>query len=135
MTYQGIKLRRVSRDDSVSLYEAARESVHEVNPWLPWCHHAYTLEEAEQWTEASPCLFDEGVAYRFVITDEGENYLGGCGLNQINPIHGFANLGIGCGVPPRGVEWQPRPLVRSFVLLLSRPNSHGSKSSVPLVTR
>lgn len=28
------------------LYEAVRESISEVAPWLRWCHQAYALEES-----------------------------------------------------------------------------------------
>lgn len=40
---------RIVRGDAAIVYEAARESVHEVGMWLPWCHAGYTMEESENW--------------------------------------------------------------------------------------
>ena len=33
------------------LYEAVRESISEVAPWLRWCHQDYALEESRGWIE------------------------------------------------------------------------------------
>ena len=75
------------------MWEAARESCTEVFRWLPWCHPQYSMAEAEEWIRSRPPLAAEGREYSFAIVGEDGRFLGGCGLNQINRIHRFANLG------------------------------------------
>jgi RimJ/RimL family protein N-acetyltransferase len=76
------------------LTTAARESVAEVSPWLPWCHTDFTIEESKNWIELCTKTWNDGSAYQFVITDSRDgSYLGGCGLNQIRPMDKVANLG------------------------------------------
>jgi ribosomal-protein-serine acetyltransferase len=71
-----------------------RESVPEVSRWLPWCHAAYSRDEAARWVTSRPAAWANGTEYSFAIVDgSGRRFLGGCGLNQINLQHRFANLG------------------------------------------
>lgn len=86
------RLRPYAATDAGALFEAARESIAEVYPWLPWCHPDYSLAEAEQWARSRAELAS-GEEYNFVILGSGDRFLGGCGLNQINRSHKFANLG------------------------------------------
>ncbi len=81
-------------DDAEALWQAARESVAEVQPWLPWCHAAYSRADAAGWATAQARLAAEGsgeVALAIVAPDG--RFLGGCGVNQINRVHRFGNLG------------------------------------------
>lgn len=118
-------IRRYGPGDVPQLHEAARESIAEVFPWLPWCHPDYTEAEAREWIESRGPLFDEGTEYHFMIVDESDRCLGGCGLNHINTIHRFANLGYwvrtsatGRGVATAAVKhleafaWEQTDLVR-----------------------
>jgi RimJ/RimL family protein N-acetyltransferase len=75
------------------LWEAARESVPEVFPWLAWCHAEYSRAEAIDWVSTRAPLAAEGLEYAFAIVGPDGRYLGGCGLNQISRLHRFANLG------------------------------------------
>jgi ribosomal-protein-serine acetyltransferase len=86
------RLRPYASTDAGALFEAARESTAEVYPWLPWCHPGYSLAEAEQWARSRAEL-GSGEEYNFVILGPDDRFLGGCGLNQINRTHRFANLG------------------------------------------
>jgi ribosomal-protein-serine acetyltransferase len=88
-----IQIRRYSAADAKPFHEAALESVADIHPWMPWCHHAFTLEEAQRWVESREELFVEGREYSFVITDSPDRLLGACDLNQINPVHRLANVG------------------------------------------
>jgi RimJ/RimL family protein N-acetyltransferase len=90
---EDVAIRPYRETDAPALYEAARESVADVFPWLAWCHSSYTIEEARDWTRTRAKLFGEGAEYNFVITDAAERFLGGCGLNQLNREHRLANLG------------------------------------------
>ena len=90
---QEITIRRYRAEDAAALFEAARESVDEVFPWLPWCHPELTEQEATEWAVSRGSQFDKGIEYDFMIVDGSDRFLGGCGLNQINRIHRIANLG------------------------------------------
>lgn len=41
------EIRRYAAADAAALHEAARESVAEIFPWMPWCHPGYSIEEAK----------------------------------------------------------------------------------------
>jgi ribosomal-protein-serine acetyltransferase len=86
-------LRTYTDDDASSLWEAVHESVAEVSRWLPWCHAQYSLGEALDWIRSRAQLAAEAREYTFAIVGEDGRFLGGCGINQINRIHRFGNLG------------------------------------------
>lgn len=88
-----IRIRLYERGDAPVLYEAARESVPEVYPWLSWCHPGYKIGEAEQWIAGQARKQKDGVEFEFVILDDAGAFLGGCGLNQIDWDKKVANLG------------------------------------------
>lgn len=97
--------------DAPALFEAARESVAEVNLFLPWCHAGYGLEDAQTWIQTQVEGFAKQTQFSFLIEDETARFLGGCGLNQINELHHMANLGYwvrtsaaGQGVAPQAVQ-------------------------------
>lgn len=89
----GVAIRPYETDDAPRLFEAARESIAEVYLWLPWCRPEYSLDEARAWIEKQVRLFAERAEFQFAITGAGGRFLGGCGLNQIDPLHLRANLG------------------------------------------
>lgn len=98
-------------EDAAALHEAAIESRTDVYAWLSWCHLDYSLAEAEAWATSQQRLFEQGEAYEFVIIDGEDRFLGGCGLNRINPTDRVANLGywvrntaVGRGVATRAVR-------------------------------
>ena len=89
-----ILLRPYRPDDAASVYEAARESVNEVGIWLPWCHAGYTLAESKKWIKTCGENWNKGTAYEFAVLDsQTGRYLGGCGLNHIDPAYKTTNLG------------------------------------------
>jgi ribosomal-protein-serine acetyltransferase len=87
------RIRPYEAGDAQALWEAARESVGEVFRWLAWCHPQYSMAEAVEWIRSRAPLAAAGREYTFAILGNDGRFLGGCGLNQINRIHGFANLG------------------------------------------
>ena len=86
-------IRAYEPGDARALWEAAHESVAEVGQWLPWCHPQYSMAEADEWIRSRAPLAAEGREYTFAIVGADGRFLGGCGLNQINRIHRFGNLG------------------------------------------
>lgn len=88
-----VEIRPYREGDEALLFEAASESVAEVEPWLPWCHENYTQDEAREWIAIQCLSFAEKREFQFVVLDEAGQYLGGCGINRIDAEHRFANLG------------------------------------------
>ena len=86
-------IRAYEPEDAQALWEAARESVRDVFPWLPWCHPDYSMAEAVEWIRSRAPLAAEGREYTFAIVGTDGRFLGGCGVNQINRLHRFGNLG------------------------------------------
>ncbi len=87
------RLRAYEPDDAKALWEAVQESVAEVAPWLPWCHAQYSMADAAEWIRSRGSLAAGGREYNFAVLGTEGRFLGGCGINQINRIHRFGNLG------------------------------------------
>lgn len=60
---------------------------------MDWCHPGYSLDDSRAWIEHSKAAWDQGAEYNFAIVDDADRFLGGCGLNQLRPVHRVANLG------------------------------------------
>lgn len=88
-----VQIRRYRLDDAAVVAEAARASANEIQPWMPWCHPDFSIEESRAFLEANVPAFDAGTAYEFAIVSPEGKYLGGCGLNQIDTLNNRANLG------------------------------------------
>jgi RimJ/RimL family protein N-acetyltransferase len=89
-----IAIRPYQPGDAPLLYEAARESIADIYPWMPWCHPGYTLEESEKWIETCLADWQAKRAFDFVVYDEHfGKFLGVVSINQLHPFHQFANLG------------------------------------------
>ncbi len=87
-------IRPYRREDAEPLYEAVRESIRELMPWMAWCHQGYSMEESRSWVETRPETWTQGLEYDFALIDATHGkLLGGCGLNGFNQANRFANLG------------------------------------------
>ncbi|MFZ5891601.1 MAG: GNAT family N-acetyltransferase [Myxococcota bacterium] len=106
-----VTLRPYELSDASELYAAVQESVSEVSRWLPWCHSDYSLTDAVSWIRATRDGHARGTMYDFAIVDSSGRYVGACGINAINAIDRFANLGYwvrssrtGEGIAPNAVR-------------------------------
>jgi len=89
-----ILIRPYRENDIDNLYQAARESINQVYPWLPWCHPFYGIEESSDWIHSRSSAWKDGKEYSFVIEDAATGkFLGGTGINEINKTHNYGNLG------------------------------------------
>lgn len=103
-----ITLRPYRKSDVNSMYQAIRESIKEVGAWLPFAHDDYSIKESRAWAKKRPKEWKKGTIYDFAILDAKDGtIIGGCGLNNIDKIHRYANLGywvrtsrMGQGVAP-----------------------------------
>jgi len=90
----GIGIRRYQAEDVSALFEAARESVRELSAWMPWCSAEYSRADSEIFVRSREANWDAGEHYSFVIFDMADGrFLGSVGLNFVNRVHRFANLG------------------------------------------
>ena len=88
-----ILMRPFQPGDAQGLFEAIRESLADVTPWLRDLGSVRSVTEVEAFIAAQPENWANGIAYNFAITGlDGSTMLGGCGLTQIHPNHRFANL-------------------------------------------
>jgi ribosomal-protein-serine acetyltransferase len=88
-----VAIRPYAVNDAPAVWEAARESIGELQPWMPWCHPGYSLDEARSWLELQVRAFEQSTAFEFAIVAADGKYLGACGLNQIDTLNHRANLG------------------------------------------
>ena len=115
---EGCLLIRPFREQDVrALYEAVRESISEVSPWLPWCHENYSIEESREFITSRELASQGGEWYSFgVFETEGGRFLGGVGINFINRVHQMANLGywVRTSAAGRGVATAATRLAARF---------------------
>ncbi len=89
-----ITVRAMVRSDVDPLFEAARESIEDIAPWMDWAHPAYTRDETAAWVEQTIAWWETGEQFPMVIeAGESGRVLGGCGINRIVPEFRMANLG------------------------------------------
>jgi RimJ/RimL family protein N-acetyltransferase len=95
LTGEGLLLRTYREGDAPLLFEAVRESIAEVSQWLPWCHENYSIEESREFvaSRAGAAEGDEHYSFAVFESSNPDRLLGGVGLNFINRIHQFGNLG------------------------------------------
>jgi ribosomal-protein-serine acetyltransferase len=112
-----ITLRPYTMDDAQELYEAVRESIEELQRWMPWCHPDYSIEETRAWLSLRDDAWKNGADYGFRVADaRSDRMLGGVGLNQINNDYRAANLGywIRTSATGRGVATRATRLLARF---------------------
>ena len=94
LTEGPLLIRPFREEDAYLLYEAVRESVSQVSPWLPWCHQNYSIEESREFIGSRELASQGGEWYSFGIFEKNDGtFLGGVGINFINRVHQLANLG------------------------------------------
>ncbi len=89
-----IRLRPFQSQDTGPIYQAARESLDDLIPWMTWAHSGYQQHEMENYIRLAQKGWESGSVYAFVITDlRDETMLGTVSLNHIHPVFHFCNLG------------------------------------------
>jgi RimJ/RimL family protein N-acetyltransferase len=111
-----VSIRPYTLGDAEELCAAALESSREVHPWMPWCHPGYRLSDASGWLPAQAHQWASGEGFQFAIRSNGGEYLGGCGINNFNREHGFANLGywVRSSATGRGLAAEAVRLLRDW---------------------
>ncbi|HEX79503.1 MAG TPA: GNAT family N-acetyltransferase [Dehalococcoidia bacterium] len=89
-----IILRPLDRQDEVPLYEAVRETLDDLMPWLPFCRHDYSIKETRIWLKGRDEEWQMGISYDFAIIDAVSGDLMGVGgINHVIDEFKMANLG------------------------------------------
>jgi ribosomal-protein-serine acetyltransferase len=89
-----VSIRPYRATDVPLLLEAVQESMKELHEWLPWCHPEYNVHDSAEFLATREAEWREGEHYSFVICARANGFfLGGVGINFINRVHNFANLG------------------------------------------
>ena len=89
-----LTLRSYQVTDIEPCFNAIRESINELLPWMWWCHGAYSMKDAQIWIESRPDTCQNAIECSFAIIDSKDgSFLGGCGLSNINRTDRCANLG------------------------------------------
>lgn len=121
----GVRIRLYEESDVDEMTAAARESVPEVWPWMPWCHEGYSASDAAAWIQATRAGHATGAAYDFAIIDSSGRYAGGCGINQINWA-GVANLGYWVRSSAAGQGIAPAAVLQLVAWVFENTNLHHS---------
>jgi len=87
-------LRAYAPGDAPALVAAIVESTPTLAPWMPWATAHFSVNDALAWIATCEKGLAEATCFEFAIFDRtSDMFVGGCGLNQINGLHGFCNLG------------------------------------------
>jgi len=136
-TDRTIIIRPCQPSDAESVYEAVRESIAELSPWMPWCHLEYSIDDTKTWFGSRPDRWQKGTEYDFLIEDRSDGHpLGICGLNNLDGENHLANLGywVRTSKARQGVATAVVPLVARFgfeVLKLNRIEIITARDNVP----
>ena len=60
---------------------------------MPWCHPSYAIEDSRSWVLSRLDAWGKPDYYFVIIERATGRFLGAVGINQINRVHDFANLG------------------------------------------
>jgi RimJ/RimL family protein N-acetyltransferase len=111
-----LTLRFPERGDAEPLLEAVRESLTELCRWMAWCHVGYSEADAMQWISSQAQAREAGTAFEFLIVGDNGRLLGVCGINGIDTVNRFANLGywVRTSETQRGIAVQAVKLLASW---------------------
>jgi ribosomal-protein-serine acetyltransferase len=89
--------------DALSLFAAVRASLDELVSTMPWCSPEYSLAQAEAWVTFSQQAWAARTEFPLGIFETASGaVVGGAGINHINRMHRFGNLGYWVATPHTG---------------------------------
>lgn len=84
-----IRLRPPLEGDAPAVAAAVIASVAELRPWMPWASESYSEAEALRWVRGE---LDPTERAWVILGPDGE-LAGTCGINLVNEVNSYANLG------------------------------------------
>ena len=112
-----VEIRPPGERDLEDVYAGICESRSELVAWMAWYHPRYGRADAEEWFRLARDAWSNDTEYPFVIVDRVSGVpLGTCGLNGIDRVNQWANLGYWVRTPAtgRGVATRAATLVADF---------------------
>jgi RimJ/RimL family protein N-acetyltransferase len=112
-----VVLRPPTDDDVDETFAAVRESLPELLPWMAWSHPDYERIETAEWIRSSQQSWANDTEYPFLIRERaGDAFLGTCGLNAIDRLNRWANLGywVRSTATCRGIATRAATLLADF---------------------
>jgi ribosomal-protein-serine acetyltransferase len=89
-----VTLRPFQMEDAQELYEAARESLIDLKPWMSWAYDDYSMEEARSFIAITNARWEENTLFAFAMTDaKTGSVLGGISLSHLHPVYHLCNVG------------------------------------------
>lgn len=116
-TDEVVALRPPTERDLDDVYAGVCESRPELEAWMAWCHPGYGRADAANWLRLAEQGQADGTEYSFVIVECATGAaLGTCGLNAIDRVNRWANLGYWVRTPAtgRGVATRAATLAADF---------------------
>ena len=116
-TDEVVDVRPPTSRDVDALYAAVAESRPELETWMAWCHPGYGRVDTAEWVQLTEQGRANGTDHSFVIVERATgSVLGTCGLNAVDRVNQWANLGYWVRTPAtgRGVATRAATLVADF---------------------
>ncbi len=89
-----VLLRPFRLEDVKPTFEAVRESLAELKPWMSWAYDGYLQQETEDYIRITRARWEENTLFGFAITDANNGeILGGGGLGEVHHVYHLSNLG------------------------------------------
>lgn len=112
-----VLLRPPTEHDVDEIFTAVRESLSELLPWMAWSHPDYERIETVEWVRSTRQAWANDTEYSFAIVDPATGaFLGTCGLNAVDRLNRWANLGywVRTGCTRRGIATRAATLLAGF---------------------
>ncbi len=112
-----ILVRPHETEDIDAMFEAVRESVAELSPWLPWCRSSISRSDLAGFIEISQSGWRDGSQFQFAILDSSSGrFLGGISLAHVVKTNRLANMGywVRTSETGRGVASEAVKLVADY---------------------
>jgi RimJ/RimL family protein N-acetyltransferase len=111
-----ITVRAPVLEDAAAHCDAVLESLAEAGRWLEWVHDGYRPDESSAFIARAIAGHENGEMYEFLIVDGKGTFLGGCGLNRLDPRFLKSNLGywVRTSAAGRGVATAATRMLAGF---------------------
>src|SRR5688572_18320707 len=139
LTDGDLRLRPLEHADRDPMYEAVRESIPQISPWLPWCHAGYAPSETEAFIESCITAWAQQLHFPFGVFEvQSGRYLGGIGVRPIDRTNRLCAIGYWIrtsatkrGIAPRAVRIAARFAFESLqftrIEIVARPENRPSR--------
>ena len=89
-----VLLRPFRLEDAQETFNAVRESLTDLKPWMSCAYDGYSLSDTREFIRLTRARWQEGTLFAFAVTDAQSGIiLGGCSLSHIHPVYHLCNLG------------------------------------------